>query len=320
MTLKLYQKPSMQEFVETCTPLAIIDSLESEMQARVNHIASALLDYAPTGNPVNNLARFLSADSNFLGIVLALTNLSQEKFLRILSAERFAQGDFGKEWSIKKILNKLRQEKDFAEYISRLFLEGRNSPMLVQQVASFYLAQLSLPSDWDSVIRDPNLVQNVIRRKLAGEYTDKKGDAIEAIIRLKLDEVEQKYGVSHDKGQVQLVGKEIDHAIPTTTDPYVLIMTSYMETTSSSQTTRANEQSEMYGIIQKDNRRYGTQRIFVNFVDGAGWLARRSDLRKLYDGCNYILNLKTLDRLEAIICKFVPAKHFTAVKRPQVEG
>lgn len=320
MILRLYPKPSMQEFIKTCTPLAIIDSLESEMQARVNHIVSALVDYASSGDPVDNLTRFLRADSNFLGIVLALTNLSQEKFLRILSAERFAQGDFGKEWSIKRVLNKFKQDEHFAVYVARLFLEGRNSPLLVQQVAAFYLAQLSLPFDWDSVIRDPNLIQNVIRRKLAGEYTDKKGDAIETIIRSKLDAIEHKYGISHDKGQVQLVGKEVDHAIPTKTDPYALIMTSYMETTSSSQTTRANEQSEMYGIIQKDNRRYGTQRIFVNFVDGAGWLARRSDLRKLYDGCDYILNLKTLDHLEAIICRFVPARYFAAAKRPQVEG
>jgi hypothetical protein len=320
MPLTLYPKFTLQEFIETCTPLAVVDSLEAEMRVRVDEIASALLDYEPIGDPVDNLARFLKADPNFLGIVLALTNLSQEKFLRILSAERFVHGDFGKEWSIKQIFSKFKREAGFAERIARLFLEGRSSPLLVEQVAAFYLDQLSLPSDWDAVIRDPNLIQNIIRRKLAGEYTDRKGDTIETIIRSRLDKIEQSYGVPHDKGQVQLVGKEIDHAIPSKTDPYVLIMTSYMETTSSSQTTRANEQSEMYGIIQKDNRRYGTQRAFVNFVDGAGWLARRSDLRKLYEGCDYILNLNTLDRLEAIICKFVPAKHFTMAQRPQVEG
>src|SRR5690606_3867114 len=149
------------------------------------------------------------------------------------------------------------------------------------------------------------IIQNVIRRKLTGEYTDRKGDAIENIIRSELDHICAKYGLSHSKGQVRLVGKEVDHVIPSMADPYVLIMTSYMETTSSSQTARANEQSVMYGDLQSDNRRYGTKRVFVNFVDGAGWLARRSDLRKLYDGCDYIINLKTLDRLEAIICKHV---------------
>ena len=153
-----------------------------------------------------------------------------------------------------------------------------------------------------------------------GEYTDRKGDAIEDIIRAKLDLIQQQYGIPHSKGQVRLVGKEVDHVVPSMNEPYVMIMTSYMETTSSSQTARANEQSEMYGIIQADNRRYGTGRVLVNFVDGAGWLARRSDLRKLHAGCDYIINLNTLDQLEAIICQYVPENYFTKSPRPQVEG
>jgi hypothetical protein len=290
-TLICPPKPSLQDFIETCTPLAIIEALEEEMSARVTSIAGALLEYQTTDDPLENLARFLQADANFLGIVLALTNLSQEKFLRILSAERFATGDFGREWGIRSVVRKLKNEAGFAERIAQLFLEGRNSSLLVEQVAAFYLDQLSLPADWDRVIRDPQLVKNVIRRKLAGEYTDKKGDAIEGIIREYLDVLQQKYGITHSKGQVQLVGKEVDHAIPSIAEPYVLIMTSYMETTSSSQTARANEQSEIYGILLRENRRFGIERAFVNFVDGAGWLARRSDLRKMNAGCDYIINL-----------------------------
>jgi hypothetical protein len=320
MSLTLIPKPSLTDFIKTCTPLAIIPSLEEEMRQRVEAIASALLAYSASDDPVENLVSFLQADPNFLGVILALTNLSQEKFLRILSAERFANNDFDTEWGIQAIQRKLRLEPGFAERIARLFLDGNDSPLLVKQVAAFYLDQLSLPSEWSTVIHDPQIIQNVIRRKLTGEYTDKKGDAIEAIILAELDSIEQKYGVPHSKGQVRLVHKEVDHVIPSISDPYIMIMTSYMETTSSNQTTRANEQSEMYGIVQGEDRRYGTQHIFINFVDGAGWLARRPDLRKLHAGCDYILNLKTLDQLEAIICKYLPGKFFTVQPRPEVEG
>jgi hypothetical protein len=320
MALIDYPKPALEDFIKTCTPLAIIESLEADIRARVDSIAAALLVYVASNDPVENLARFLQADENFLGVVLALTNLSQEKFLRILSAERFAKGDYGTEWSIEAVHRKLQRETGFAERIARLFLDGRNSQLLVEQVAAFYLDQLSLPTNWDSIIHDAQLIQNVIRRKLAGEYTDKKGDAIERIIREYLEYIYLRYGVGYQKGQVLLVGKEVDHAIPSTHDPYVLIMTSYMETTSSSQTQRANEHREMYLTIQNDNLRYSRKRVFVNFVDGAGWLARRSDLRKMVDGCDYILNLKTLDRLEAIICKYVPEQYFTKSARPHVEG
>jgi hypothetical protein len=320
MPLIILPKLSLNEFIATCTPLAIIPSLEQEIQQRVDAIASALLGYSGSDNPVENLAGFLRADEDFLGIILALTNLSQEKFLRILTAERFTQRDFEREWSITHIQRKLKHESGFAHRIAQLFIEGQSSPLLAQQVASFYLAQLSLPQNWHLIIRDSNLIQSVIRRKLTGEYTDKKGDVIEAIIRTRLEDIHQKYGIPHQKGQSPMVDKEVDHALPSIFDPYILIMTSYMETTSSSQTARANEQSEMFRAVQANNIRYGVRRVFVNFVDGAGWLARRSDLRKLYDGCDYIVNLNTLDRLEAIICRYMPERFFTRQPRPDMEG
>jgi len=320
MNLILSPKPTLTEFIATCTPLTIIDSLENDYQQRVATIADSLLAYTAISDPIQNLARFLQTDPAFLGIVLALTNLSQEKFLRILSAERFALNDYASEWGTNKIFRKLKNEAGFAERIAKLFIEGNHSPLLEEHVASFYLDQLSLPSNWANVIRDRSLVQGVIRRKLTGEYNDRKGDAIETIIRQKLDVTTAQYGVPHTKGQVSLVGgKEVDHALPSLETPYIMIMTSYMETTSSSQTARANEQKEMFLQVQASNIRYGTKRVFVNFVDGAGWLARRSDLRKMRDGCDHIINLTTLDQLEAIICKYVPETYFK-VKRPQVEG
>jgi len=108
-----------------------------------------------------------------------------------------------------------------------------------------------------------------------------------------------------------LVGKEIDHAIPSLEELYIMVMVSYMETTSSNQTTRANEQQTMYQKIIGENVRYpNNQRVFVNVVDGAGWLARRSDLRKIYEGCHYCLNMQTLDQLESIVSNHVPKKFF----------
>lgn len=288
------------------------------MQARVENIADALLNFEQVSDPVENLTRFLQADSDFLGVVLSLANLSQEKFLRILSAERFAKGDFGREWGRNAVYNRLKHEEGFAERIAHLFLDGHNSPLLVQQVAAFYLNQLALPENWSEIIQDEAVIQNVIRSKLSGEYSDKKGDAIETLIREKLDDIEQKYGVSHSKGQIHFLGKEVDHAIPSTEDTWVMIMSSYMETTSSSQTARANEQREMYLRILNENMRFNTKRVFVNFVDGAGWLTRRSDLRKLHASCDYILNLKTLDTLETIICRYVPEKYFKNQSRPEV--
>ncbi len=139
-------KPSLEAFIQTCTPLAILPSLEAEIEQRVEMIAQALTGYQfqAEASPIENLVTLLKADQSFLGVLLALTNLSQEKFLRILTAERFAQGDFGVEWNIDKVHSKLQNQNGFAEHIAELFIEGRNHPTLSQHVARFYLDQITL--------------------------------------------------------------------------------------------------------------------------------------------------------------------------------
>lgn len=305
-------KPLFDDFIKTCTPLLKIPELEQVMRERVRGIVSRLLNFQAETNSAQNLKQFLQKDENFMGILLALTNLSQEKFLRIITAQRFAEKDFDPEWGADRIYKKIKNDDVFAEQIARLFLEGRDSKLLAEQVADFYLDQLSLPANWSEIIRDQNIIGNIVRKKLTGEYTDQKGEYVERRVRDILDEIERKHGAPNAHGQVKLVGKEIDYAIPSLEEPYVMVMVSYMETTSSNQTSRANEQQAMYQKIIGENVRYPRdQRVFVNVVDGAGWLARRSDLRKIHEGCHYCLNMKTLDQLESIILNHVPKRFFT---------
>ena len=68
------------------------------MRDRVRTIVKELLDFQPNTDPAKNLKQFIQKDENFLGVLLALTNLSQEKFLRLLTAQRFAAKDYGPEW------------------------------------------------------------------------------------------------------------------------------------------------------------------------------------------------------------------------------
>ena len=273
-------KPTFDNFIRTCTPLLKIPELEQLMRERVRGIVTELLNFESDTDFAQNLKQFLQKDENFLGVLLALTNLSQEKFLRIITAQRFAAQDFGPEWSAPRIYAKIKRDDAFAEQIARLFLEGRDSKLLAEQVADFYLDQLSLPANWSEIIRDQNIIGNIIRKKLTGEYTDQKGEFVEGQVRSILDEVQKKHGVPYAHGQVKLVGKEIDHAIPSLEEPYVMVMVSYMETTSSNQTTRANEQQAMYQKIVGDNVRYPkNQRVFVNVVDGAGSLVAPTCIR-----------------------------------------
>ena len=96
-------KPTFKEFIESCTPLLKIPELEAKMRERVRTIVNELLDFQPNTDPAKNLKQFIQKDKNFLGVLLALTNLSQEKFLRLLTAQRFAAKDFAPEWGAVSI-------------------------------------------------------------------------------------------------------------------------------------------------------------------------------------------------------------------------
>ena len=75
--------------------------LEEEMKNRVRAILTQLIDFTSSKDAQDNLRVFLQRQKDFLGIVLNMAGMPQEKFLRILSAERFARGDYGNEWNAK---------------------------------------------------------------------------------------------------------------------------------------------------------------------------------------------------------------------------
>jgi hypothetical protein len=85
----------------------------------------------------------------------------------------------------------------------------------------------------------------------------------------------------------------------------------FQETTSSGQSTKARDMLAAFTRINESNSRYGENRVFVNFVDGGGWLARKRDLERLVDQCHYFINLKNLDMLEAIVLAYVPQSYIS---------
>ena len=235
----------------------------------------------------------MRADLDFFKVLLKMGDLSQEKFRRVISAQRFARGDFGNEWSVRQIHNRIRRDDAFALTIAAMFIEGRRNP-LVEHVADFYLDQLAFPEKWANLLQDEDFAARIAREMLSGEYSDKKGDHVEGVVAESLAEALEPSGASFEKGRVKFVGKEVDLAEPGVEDPEIMVMVSYTETTSSTQNQRATEQETMFNDINTWNSRNRTGKVLVNVVDGGGWLARRNSMEKMYEYSHYCLNLRTL--------------------------
>jgi hypothetical protein len=303
------RKLTFQEAWDSSTIFFVDEELEDEIDEKV----SALLRLSRSPHisvtkerTLEDIVAFLQEDPDSLDVILRDIGLSDEKFMRIISLLRKIgriSGGFDSEWSIAKIKRQLADESLFLELVARLLFDGIRDQELSVYIPRFYLDKLN----YRKIGTIPQALREVrYKESTIGTYGALKGHKVEATIKEKLERVKTKYGVGYEKGSSWIINVDIDFAIPTLQDPWVIIMSSFQETTSSGQTTKARDMLAAYTLINTSNSRRRENRAFVNFVDGGGWLARKRDLERLVDECHYFINLQNLDMIEAIVLAHVP--------------
>ncbi len=308
------RKISFQEAWDSSVVFFVDEELEREIEAKVEALLETAENHRVSETAeinVADIADFLGQKYNALDVILKDVGLSEEKFKRIISLLRKLgriPGDFNREWGIDRVKNKIAREPGFARMVAELLVDGKRDEGLEQYIPRYYLDMLNYRE-----IKGSSQAARRIRYKqsLAGTYGGRKGHRIEDTIRQKLEEIKDKHGVEYGKGRSRRFETDLDFAVPNINDPWVIIMSSFQETTSSGQTTKAKDMRSAYDQVRHQNSRYGENRAFVNFADGGGWLARKRDLERLVEQCHYFINLQYLDMLEAIVLKHVPERYFT---------
>ena len=290
-------KLTFEEVIKTSVVFYVDEFLEKRFDDFVRKKAQFILKTKEFGKriSVDELTEFLRTKPDALTRVLNILHLSQEKFLRIVSLLRKIEGTFDIEWNFNKVNKRIKEDEDFAKKIANLFVNGKNDPILVKYLPLYYRERLSLTTLEEFKTEDELILK--LKDQYAGKYHKWKGDAVEELIRKRLETL----GVQYAKGKTEIIDVTVDWAIPNLQNPQIVIMSSYQETTSSYQSGKAREMLRCYELIQHRNIQRGENRIFINFVDEGGWLARQADLRRLLDACHYFLNINTLSMLDDII-------------------
>lgn len=268
---------------------------ESFLQDKIKDIKSANIgSRQPTKE---DLIKFIVGQPDPLKRIIGILGLPQEKFLRIISALRRLHGDFGSEWSMEKVTKLVKSDphSDFAGDIIDAFLNGYSNPKLEDAFPDYYRERLHLRTL--NEFQDEATLRMKLKDQYSATYTDMKGEFIENLIKQKAIDA----GTLYQDGKFSLCNVTADVLIPNRENPCIVIMSSYQETTSSNQTVKARDMIQCFQKIQEYNINRHKNIIFINLADGGGWLARRSDLRKLYDACHYFLNIEYLDHLKTII-------------------
>jgi len=307
------RKIEFQEALDTCVAFYNDEAFEQQFDEFIQERLSEIVDYQASGfaEPVTaeNVVKFLRQEPRGLLRILGQLRLSEEKFKRIVTLLRKLEHSFDREWTIKQIEQKILKDDTFAFKVANLTINGHSDATLANHLPRFYRERLNLRHLAESGV-DEYLLRLQLKDKYIGTYSNRKGDLVEGLIKKRLESIKNKHGVSFAAGITPLLNVTVDWAIPGLEDPHVIIMSSYQETTSSGQSTKARDMLACYQAISQRNIQFLENRAFVNFVDGGGWLARQKDFKRLVAGCHYFLNIANVDMLESIVLKHVPKKYF----------
>ncbi len=307
-------KLTFQEAWNSATIFYVDEELENQIDAEV----SALIQLSQTSAfssqgeiTIESLTDFIKKHPEGLDVILKDIGLSEEKFLRIVSLLRKIgriPGEFDREWNLAKIKQQLSTDQAFLATIVILLFDGKSDTELSKHIPRYYLHKLN----YREIALMPQSLRKIkYKDALIGTYGAQKGHRVEAKIREFLEQIRSRFGVGFESGRSRFIHVDMDFAIPSLQDPWVIVMSSFQETTSSGQTTKARDMLTAYTRINESNSRFGENRAFVNFVDGGGWLARRRDFERLVHQCHYFINLHYLPMLEEIILRHVPRSFFS---------
>lgn len=291
-------KISLEELVSSMSVFLDIPAVEIDLQNKVDELVqNTLLSKTDNGQrpPVDVLADYLDANRHSnaedrLRIVIGFSGGSLEKLKRILQAI----------FPNQKTVVSIMRDRDMRKRLAAFLISPRDENDVF--IPNFVKECFYFPNNWIDLLRDEDYIKAIVKETLQSLYANNMGIALEQKI---VDEVEAA-GYESQKGPVYLVdNKEVDIAIPDIEKPEVLIMSSYQLTTSSLQSSKANEQAKMYQDVQTENRKKRTKNkkdiLFINVIDGGGWLYRRNDLERMWQECDYGFSYSNIGDLRSVL-------------------
>ena len=212
---------------------------------------------------------------------------------------------FSTEWGLGKIRPAMIESPAMMESVLNLIFAGRDDEKLKAKIPAFYLDNMAIDKTTLAKLTDKNSIRLFVKRGLEGKYSNNIGDLILGEIETKLKSVCASHGLEYEKNvRVPALDRAVSFVLESSDDPQVIIDVSYSVTTSSSQGTKKETARKTESYV-KQKRAEGKKVIYINFLDGAGWIGRQADMREIHRCSDYVLNFNNINILEDIIDEFV---------------
>ena len=302
MTDKAVTKISYEEMFNSATMFYVNPECEAEINDQISRQTANILNGLRTIQDKESLKQYIIDHKDSLDHLTSVAEISEERFKRMVSMIRKDRGFvFNTEWSLGKIRTAMMDSPAMMESVLNLIWNGKNDPKMQAVIPAFYLDNMIMDENTLNKIKNENSVRQLVKRGLEGTYSNMIGDAILAEIEKELKRVCAKHGLEYQKNvRVPILDRAVSFVLEKPAKPGLVLDVSYSVTTSSSQGSKKEAARKTEQVV-KDLRSKGQQMIYVNFLDGAGWIGRQADLREIHRCSDYGINFQNMGLLEDII-------------------
>lgn len=296
------KKLTYDELFNSATMFYINPQCEESIKKTIEQHTAEILTGLKTISSKETLKQYIIDHKDALDRLTSVAEISEERFKRMVSMIRKDRGFvFGTEWGLSKIRSAMLDSPAMMESILNLLWDGKNDPKMQACIPAFYLENMAIDASTLSKIQDEDSVRQLVKRGLEGTYSNMIGDAILADIEKELKRVCAKHGLEYQKNvRIPKLDRAVSFVLESSTKPKLILDVSYSVTTSSSQGSKKEAARKTETVI-KAERAAGKNIIYVNFLDGAGWIGRQADLREIHRCSDYVLNFQNMGLLEDII-------------------
>ena len=296
------KKMSFDEMFKTTTMFYVNEDLESsiekEIQARTNELWIGISKI----NSREDLWSYIESSKEALDTITSLASISVERFKRVVSMIRKDLGyTFGTEWSLDKTRSSMIENRRIRELILDLLWDGRNQQQFMNCIPSFYLEGFGLSGDEIKKLQDKTVLRQLAKKSIEGRYSNLVGDSVLATVERRIRNACARHGLEYQSSaRIPFLDRAVSFAIEDVYNPLILVDVSYNVTTSSSQGAKKEAARKTVEAIKNTGRNV----VYINILDGAGWIGRQADMKEIHRCSDYVVNLKNLELLDLIIDEY----------------
>ena len=300
------RKIEFEELFNSTTMFYVNDKYEEEMEKEVQAKVDELAGELQFIHSKEDLKQYIIDHKDALDNLTSLMEISTERFKRMVSMIRKDRGFvFSTEWGLGKIRTAMMDSPAMMESVLDLLYDGRNDERMKAKIPFFYLDNMGITEATLAKLQNKYSIRFFVKRGLEGKYSNNIGDLILEDIERKINQVCVKHGLDYEKNvRVSILDRAVSFVLESPTDPKIIIDVSYSVTTSSAQGNKKNAARKTEDTLKKE-REKGNQIIYVNFLDGAGWIGRQADMREIHRCSDYVINFNNLNLIEDIITSYV---------------